>query len=353
MMALGMRRDGVLTSGCLTDIQAVTEDSYTAITTRLAVTYDAGAAVDQAGGGSQCVALPAHLFLKQSRLTATQSVVGSEQRRREVDFHHRVAAMCMPDAPLVRCYYAAFSPETGESCLLFDDMSETHFSMPSAAPPDRTMSNRVIDALATFHAFWWDHPALGEIAQLPNAESVASDIADIRTYFPRYADFASERLSSAQRREYAAVLNQLPRLLGRVTLGKHLTLIHGDANLSNFMLPRDAVHDGALMIDWQLWGINFAAHDLAHLIALYWPMDHHRILERDLLKRYHDQLLCHGVKGYDWHACWNDYRLAVILRVLFMPMWFWTSGAPEAFVWASFERAMAAFMDLSCVDLLT
>ena len=37
-----------------------------------------------------------------------------------------------------------------------------------------------------------------------------------------------------------------------------------------------------------------------------------------LLRGYHARLLEHGVTGYPWEACWQDYRLGVIdtLRVV-------------------------------------
>ena len=336
-----LRRHSALPQGRVIDMHIATEDSYTATITRLRLDYSPDAPQSA----------PMQVLLKQSRHESAQSVVGAEQRQHEVDFHNRVAAQ-MPDASFPRCYYAAYSAETGASRLLFDDVSETHFAAPSSVPPGRPHCDRAIDALAAFHAFWWDNPALAEIASLPGAESVASDIAGMRDHFPSFADFAAERLTAPQRHVYDVVLEQLPRLLGRVTSGKHLTLIHGDANLSNILLPRDADCGKGLIIDWQLWGISFAAHDLAHLIALHWQMDRHRALERELLKRYHDQLLQHGVADYDWRACWDDNRLAVILRVLFMPMWFWTSGAPLASVWVSLERATAAFTDLDCAELL-
>ncbi len=83
----------------------------------------------------------------------------------------------------------------------------------------------------------------------------------------------------------------------RKTQGRHLTLIHGDANLSNILLPRDAGKGRALIIDWQMWGIGFGAEDLSNLMALFWGPDDRRVLERDLLARYHASLLQHGVAG--------------------------------------------------------
>ncbi len=136
-------------------------------------------------------------------------------------------------------------------------------------------------------------------------------------------------MADSERQVYEKTLGALPRLMERVTRGKDLTLIHGDSNFSNVLLPRDPDRHRALIIDWQLWGISFAAEDLAHLIALFWDKEHRERMERDLLVRYYEGLIQHGVKNYKWTECWDDYRLAVILRVLFMPhvvLASWVSG---------------------------
>jgi hypothetical protein len=75
-------------------------------------------------------------------------------------------------------------------------------------------------------------------------------------------------------------------------------------------------------------------------------------MEKDLLRRYHHGLIEHGVEGYAWTDCWEDYQLAVLLRVLFMPMWFWLSGSSASWWARSLERAMQAVEDLGCVELL-
>lgn len=335
-----LRADGCLPQGHVTGIDVTLETSYTSTIARLALTYS----------DETPPAAPAHLFLKLARLDAAQSVVGGRQRRREVLFHNQIAAM-MPDPPLVHCYHAAYDEQSGAAHLLFDDLSATHAAGQISPPPPLPQCLRAMDALAEFHAFWWDHPRLGDIDPLPDAASVAEHVENTRRHFERFVDVLGSRLSPAQHRVYDRTLDALPRLWQRVTQGTGLTLIHGDMNFSNVLLPREP--DRALIIDWQLWGISFAAEDLAHMIALFWDPADRRRLERDLLQRYHQELVRHGVKNDSWADCWHDYRLAVLLRVLFMPMWFWSSGAPESSWLGSLGRAMQAVEDLKCVELLS
>ena len=258
----------------------------------------------------------------------------------------------MPDPPVVRCYQAVYCPESGASHLLFDDVSESHFAVQSSSPPPAPQAEKAMDAFAEFHAFWWDHPSLGDVDELPSQESVAEDVANMREHFDPFADALGDRLAGPQLAVYEKTLAWLPKLWERVLQGKGLTLIHGDANFSNVLLPRDPDRDRALIIDWQLWGVSFATMDLAHLMALFWDKEHRQRMETKLLMRYHQALIRHGVEGYEWADCWEDYRLAVLLRVLFMPMWFRASGAPAALWEGSLERATEAVEDLSCLELL-
>lgn len=336
-----LRQSGRLPRGEVRTAHVEAESTYTATVARLSLSFTADAPPDA----------PRRLFLKLSRPASGQTVVGRAQYRHEVDFHKRVAAM-MPHPPFVHCHQAEFDERSGASMLLFDDVSETHFAGVSALPPEPVYCERVMDAFAAVHAFWWDNPALESAATLPGRETAAMTIAGIRRSYPPFADAAAERLSSSHRRVYDSVLAALPRLLQRIAAGHDLTLIHGDANLSNVMLPRDAAAGQALIIDWQLWGVSYAAEDLANLMALFWDGEQRRRLERPLLSRYHQQLLRRGVRNYAWDDCWDDYRLAVIERVLFMPMWFWHTGAPPATVWPSLANALQAFNDLGCMERL-
>ena len=342
-----LRDAGALPTGQVAQVAVLAEPSYTSTIARLTATYS-----DDAPAGA-----PSRLFLKLARLDSQQSAVGSAQRRREVEFHNRVAAL-MPGTTsvVVRCYQAVYDEATGACHLLFDDVSRTHFGGKSTCPPDRPACESAIDAFAALHAFWWDHPALAGVSDLPVEASVASEIEGIGQHFPRFADFLGDRLSAHWRRVYDRVIDALPGLLQRVTRrvtrGNHLTLIHGDANLSNVMMPRVAGAGPAFIIDWQMWGVSYAAEDLSNLMALFWSHEARAALERDLLARYHRRLVELGVTGYAWADCWRDYRLAIITRILFMPMWFWVTGAAENDVYASQARVMQAFDDLGCIELL-
>jgi len=335
-----LRASGALPRGAVVDIRRTIEPPHNSTIVRLMPSYSRDAPPSA----------PTRLLLKLSRLQGAEPSLTGERRQAEVDFYNRVAA-AMPDPPLVHCYSAVYSPATGAAHLLFDDLSQTHCAIKSVDRVGRTAGEALMRALAEMHAFWWEHPALGDIGVRPCPERIAADIEEIRQWFPRFAGFLGEQLPLEWRRIYERVLSDLPRLLLRPMDGRPLTLIHGDANLSNALLPRDAAQDRALIIDWETWNISHVGEDLANIMALFWPREQRQALELPLLRAYHMALIHCGVCNYDWSALWYDYRLAVITRVLFIPMWFWYGkGTFEA--WHPLHCAMQAFEDLGCADLV-
>jgi thiamine kinase-like enzyme len=241
--------------------------------------------------------------------------------------------------------------------MLLADLSETHFQTDWPLPPSKPHCEAVLDSLAKFHASWWDHPELGKsISKFPSSGSIDEYIQSMEKKFAGFVDFLDDRLSADRRRLYESILSRAPgvwkeRIREDRTDGKGLTLIHGDAHFWNCLHPRRLDQDKVYIIDWQCWRIDTATVDLAYMIGLHWYPDRRRALERDFLRNYHDKLLTCGVKNYDWDACWYDYRLSAIGNLL-VPVWQWSAKLWPVIWWPHLERAIVAFEDLDCEELL-
>jgi hypothetical protein len=273
--------------------------------------------------------------------------------QREVEFYSRIATS-MSDPPVIRCYDVAYSKEVGRFHLLLEDLAETHLSHPpSFLPPSRANAERIVEALAQIHACWWDHPRLGQdIGVLPTEGSLRADMAWAEKTFPAFADFLGDRLSPARRRIYERLFHDLlPRQAQRLTTARGLTLIHDDPHSGNFLYPRDPAKDRLRVIDWKSWGITTGVSDMAHLMTVFWFPERRAQLEQPLLRLYYERLLAGGVEGYDWAACRDDYRLAV-LGYLVYPLWQWSVNSPDFIWWHNLERLMLAVHDLDCLELL-
>lgn len=106
--------------------------------------------------------VPNRFVLKQN-LKAPWAIKSGAQ---EATFYQTVAEL--PDHPpvIVPCYDAVVDATTGDSHILLLDLSESHI-VPLTREQQLDAGNNLpsdihlaqaVDALARFHAFWWQHP---------------------------------------------------------------------------------------------------------------------------------------------------------------------------------------------------
>ena len=343
-----LHEQGVLPHGQVTSIHMIPSRSTISLTStlaRLAVSYS-----DNAPPSA-----PVHLFLKFSK-PGFDATLSARVGKSEVEFYTTILN-AMPDLSTVRCYDAVYDPETGRAHMVLEDLSETHFQTEWPLPPTQANCEAVIECLAQLHAGWWEHPRLGtEIGQLPTVEARKAGIADTHRRIRDFVDFLGDRLSRDRRQVYDKILTSLPgvwdRYRGtRLSERKAVTLVHGDAQAWNFFYPCDAATDRVRIIDWQFWHIGVGTDDLAYMMALHWYPERRQLMERELLKRYHDELLKQGVAHYTWDDCRFDYRVSALTNLL-VPAMLWSVKVPAAIWWSHLERAMLAFHDLGCDELL-
>ncbi len=327
----GVLRDhGDLPQGEVTGVEKNVADTNTAQVAQLRLTYS----------GDAPEAAPERLFMK------------FDDRRREVDFY-RLIAPATDASPTLTCYSAAYSETQNRAHLLIEDVSKTHAEPVKALPPTRPQYEAMLDALACFHAQWWEHPRFeGDLGDLGGAvRNFACSVA--QEQFGNFVDFLDDRLSVARRKIYERVFAAWPPVPRAVRLrtGKALTIIHGDAHAWNFMHPVKPGAGSLVIVDWAVWQVSVCTDDLSYMIAMHDYPDHRERMEKALVRFYHDRLLGYGVGNYEWDQCWLDYRISVIGN-LFWPVFHWSvKGAPELW-WPNLERSLLAFEDLDCAELL-
>jgi len=142
-------------------------------------------------------------------------------------------------------------------------------------------------------------------------------------------------------------------LIERIRDDNGFTLVHGDVGHHNVLVPRDG--DRPIYIidrqpfDWALttW---LDVYDIAYAIVLDWEVETRRNLEIPILKRYHDQLVSYGIKGYSWEQLYDDYRLCAAMCVYVATEYF-RGGVNGQWVseWLlMLRRALTACDDLDC-----
>lgn len=290
---------------------------------------------------------------------------------REVAFYQTIASLPNRLPMIVQCYDAVYDAATGNSHVLLQDVSATHRPLLTREQvmlvgenvPADVFLHAVVDTLAQFHAYWWEHSLLGTgVAQMGSwwqdqanytheierrEASWASLIAAERTWFPEHLQ-----------RLYEDALMGLPRLWEqhhepRLATLHNLTLTHNDAYFANFLCPNEGTTGETYLIDWQGPAAGRGADDLANLMATFWTSAQRNEEQREtkILRRYLDVLQMHGVQNYTWEELLVDYRIGVI-EWLFQPVQDRADGTGKEYWWPKLQCLAAAFQDLNCAELL-
>ena len=272
--------------------------------------------------------------------------------RQEVAFYTQVAAV-MSKCLVPRCFEAHWDSDTNAWHLLLEDLTDTHVVATTwPLPPTTEQCEQILRALARLHAEWWDHPRLGvSVGAWLDADSIDQHLQRFTDRFRSFADRLGDRLSRERRDLYEQFIDAAPRLLARYHSHQNMSVVHGDAHVWNYLLPRNG-GDDARLFDWDAWRIGVASGDLAYMMATHWYPDRRRRMERPLLDHYHATLVAHGVRGYDRRALADDYRLSVLWQIM-TPVWQSGIGLPPVIWWSHIERIMLAIDDLGCREWLT
>lgn len=303
--------------------------------------------------------------------TNLQTQWAKEAGRAEVAFYRQVGAL--PDHPriTVPCYAAEYDPSTGDSYLLLLDFSDTHHApltrdqqlTPGDNLPTDADAAAVVDTLARFHAYWWEHPRLGTetfaIAHwFQDDESYIGYMQKRSTAFHELMIAESDWFPAEAAEVYESVLAGMPHLWERywrprIATLRHLTLTHGDSYFANFLCPDDGETHNTYLIDWQSPETLWAASDLANLMATFWTWEQREENRREerLLHRYHEGLKAAGVIGYGWDDLVRDYRLAIIDWLL-VPLQDRRDGSRKEYWWHKMQCLIKAFEDWQCERLL-
>ena len=298
------------------------------------------------GTPSVGTAAPTALLLKRC------GAESGEFGRSEVDYYRR-DYLGAADAPLVPCFDAAYADQPRRYHLLLEDLSASHRSGDDA-PPDLPFGLALADSLAALHAHRWGSQRLRPIHQ-----AVAGP-AEIDRYLAHITPGLTPLMALAGAVLPAARLAGLPGLVAgladsfkaRARDARGMTLVHGDLNPGNLLIPRSGL-GRVLLIDRQPfdWSLTawLGASDLAGALVPWWDSALRHRLQGPVLRRYHAGLVARGVHDYPWAQLLADWRLGVLMCLLGPVEWCVLPTDRERMRWLwtqQLQRALAALDDL-------
>ena len=333
-----LRRSGALGEGRVCDV--VVESSRATILSRiirLRLSYEGAAA-----------GAPPSLILKTGLPERADAKWNSG--RHEVAFYTQVAAP-MAAGIVPRCFEGVWNEAANEWHLLLEDLTDSHYiTTVWPLPPTMADAKLIVGARARLHAHWWDDPRLG-VSIGTWGPAGDEQLKALAAEFARFADRVGDRLPPERRALFERLIEAGPRLSERYHSHRNMTIVHGDAHIWNTFLPKSGAAGDVRIFDWDSWRADMATDDLAYMMAMHWYPDLRRVYERPLLDHYHAELVAHGVTGYDRAALTDDYRLSALWQIT-TPMWQAANNIPPLIWWNNLGRALLAFDDLGCRDLL-
>jgi hypothetical protein len=338
----------VLTRSGALDVGKV--ESYTVLTTerelssnaRLNLTYS-----DNARG-----ALPRNLFLKMVKLDMEDEFFGPS----EVNYYIR-DYVGVPDVPILRCYDGVYSEAAGGYHILLDDLADTH--VPSREKPPSLEHGFVLaEGLAAMYAHWWGRERLIEAGEpIPDAAAINRFVSIARPGVePILAECADQLAQHWPAAIYDLYQKHPSAMIDRTRDGCGFTLIHGDTNQSNVLVPIEG-HRPIYIIDRQPfdWSLRtwLGVYDLSYNLVLKWDADVRRQLEEPILRHYLDHLTRRGVRDYSWDQLWDDYRLSAVMSVYVATEWCrgGLNRETQQYWLPMLQRSMTGFDDLDCALL--
>ena len=300
-----LRSSSIITTSSVTSVDAgdtAAGHGFTGQIARLSVTYDS-----HGDGAPKSIIAKFPSYDPAIRAAVTDSAMSYE---REIRCYENLLRHVDLSTPLL--YHSAYDAESGDCILLLQDLAPARFG-DNVGNPSREDIESAIRAIARFHADFWESPRLDYLDWLPG---FAQD-AEMRQRAFREAQ--GPFLSTWSKFLQPTTIDIVERLGGSLArIRQQLsrsprTVLHGDYRLDNLAFVESG---GPTVIDWQAPSIGRSVADIAYLIVYCIDLKERRDLESELLKLYHSVLVVHGVRGYDFESCLEDYRLSIAANML-------------------------------------
>ena len=226
---------------------------------------------------------------------------------REICFYREIAEDIELRTP--RCYYTAADTKTQEYVLLLEDLAPARVG-DHAAGCALDEAEIALTSIAKFHAAWWEHPRLEEIADwMPMIDAPVHQSAEAsyqQAWEPFIANFG-QKISPEMRKTAEQIGQRVIALQSSIADRPH-TIIHGDYRTDNLFFGTAAGGAPFVVIDWQIACRGRGIFDVAYLLCGGLDADIRSANEDRLLHLYHDTLVANGVKDYSFEQCWREYR---------------------------------------------
>ncbi len=265
---------------------------------------------------------------------------------REARFYEDLAARIdvVPNA-----YHVAADHDAGDYLLLMQDLGHLRGG-DQASGLSVGDAEAALRALARLHARFWESDELAAIDWMPSINDPGMKISRevYNASLPGFREVFAHALDPVHADLIAAFGDATPELLDRFAAMPN-TIVHFDYRADNLFFGDEGDVDAVRMIDFQASSKGGGAYDVGYFVSQNLATPDRRQHEDRLLHAYHDELVAHGVSGYDYDRFLQDVRVGVlygwIIPVYAVGTLDSSSERAMALWTAVIERAQAAMTD--------
>jgi len=269
----------------------------------------------------------------------------------EVAFYRELADTVQISRP--HCHFADIEHGTANVVLLMEDLAP-------AVQGDQIEGCTVeaatiaIDEAAKLHGPRWGDPSLADMAWLNRSGQSGGLAAMLPMMWSSFVDRYRSTLDDVT----IETGERLPQLLGGLAGYEPpaLTVIHYDYRLDNMLFGKSDDRP-LVVVDWQTVQLGLGPNDIAYFLGNAFEPEVRRGCEESLVQRYHTALVEeHGVTGYSFEQCWDDYRrssYASLLMAVFASMMVGQTERGDRMFMAMANRSAQMGADLDAPGLLS
>jgi aminoglycoside/choline kinase family phosphotransferase len=223
----------------------------------------------------------------------------------ETGFYTHVRSLVGVSAP--NCLHVWFDAPSDDFVLVLEDIvSGKQGDQLSGASVEQARA--AIDELVLLHAPLWNSPQLNTLSWMPRhtMESSQGTRDLLRSVFAGFTSRFESRVG-------AEVLELGAQLVANIdgydrAFPNNETIVHRDFRLDNLLFTETSHGTQVKVVDWQTASISSGATDLAYFIGASFAPEQRRLVENELVHRYHDGLTQSGI-SMSWTEVWDQYRL--------------------------------------------
>lgn len=340
-----LRERGVIKNACVQSFEAKSSNGISGVLgehVRLRLTYD----ISESDAPQS---IYAKFSLSDPNLRALPHKLGFYKN--EASFYEQVAAQVELRTP--HCYYSALNEETGSCILLLEDLAPARNGeyTVGCSPAQAKLA---VQAIAKFHATWWENPQLDKLSWLSEFDTQAHQAICDLSWQP-FLDKVGDRLPES----LLDIATRAVKDIGVVYNSHHeapQTFIHGDYHLENLFFATEQGGIPLAVIDWQMGHRGRGAMDVAYLLVKGLLPTDRTAHEMDILNSYHNILLENGVQGYSFDQCLLDYRLhtlqSLIILIAAIGLGLYQGDRLNSYYGALVPRINAALTELNVAEFL-